>query len=219
MDAARFALVAVRVVATLALAGCATQAPPGATPARTDAGTASTAGNATFLADARTYCASSGGQVQQRQPTYNTNGDQSTWVALGEPVEVCLFTSSDASQSRIIVDLVSLYSTNPTLAALAYLAKVQPSTKGNPSANPASLLCSQLGGASGYGTSVSGGGLVQDDGSGDPSVMSPCTFADGSMIDDWGIAYYSAGTVRGADLAPLFRFSRTNLPPVFGTGG
>lgn len=35
------------------------------------------------------------------------------------------------------------------------------------------------------------------------------------MIDDWGIAYYSNGTVRGTDLTKLFQFDMSKLPPVF----
>jgi hypothetical protein len=37
-------------------------------------------------------------------------------------------------------------------------------------------------------------------------VMNLCVFADGSAIDEFGIMYYAAGTVRGADLAPLSRY-------------
>ena len=47
-------------------------------------------------------------------------------------------------------------------------------------------------------------------------VMNMCVFADGSAIDEFGIMYYAAGTVRGADLAPLFRYQPGNkLPAMF----
>ena len=46
-------------------------------------------------------------------------------------------------------------------------------------------------------------------------MVAPCTFADGSMIDDWGIAYYSNGTIRGKDLSTVFRFDVNAVPRVF----
>jgi hypothetical protein len=46
--------------------------------------------------------------------------------------------------------------------------------------------------------------------------MNMCFFADGSAIDEFGILYYADGTVRGADLAPLFRYQPGNkLPAMF----
>ena len=33
-----------------------------------------------------------------------------------------------------------------------------------------------------------------------------CVFPDLSSIDFWGLTYHAGGTVRGADLAPLFRY-------------
>jgi len=43
-----------------------------------------------------------------------------------------------------------------------------------------------------------------------------CVFADGSAIDEFGMMDYAAGTVRGADLAPLFRYQPgTKLPAIF----
>jgi hypothetical protein len=46
--------------------------------------------------------------------------------------------------------------------------------------------------------------------------MDMCVFADGSAIDAFGIFYYANDTVRGADLAPLFRYQPgTRLPAVF----
>ena len=80
--------------------------------------------------------------------------------------------------------------------------------------NPASQLCVQLGGAVSYGPGPSGGGLVNTD---DPDdvVFAPCYFADGSFIDEWGIAYYAGDVVRGIDLTTVFAFDPSNLPPVF----
>jgi hypothetical protein len=46
--------------------------------------------------------------------------------------------------------------------------------------------------------------------------MNMCFFADGSAIDEFGIFYYADGTVRGADLAPLFRYQPGDkLPAMF----
>lgn len=166
--------------------------------------------------DAEAYCESSGGQVQLRQPTYGTNNDRSSWVALGEPVAVCRFAADDEAHSKIHVDLVTLSSPQPTLAALAYLAKLPiPTATGG--ANPAAVFCSDLGGTSTFGLGVAGGGLVLADAPADEhEVVAPCTFADGSFIDDWGIAYYADGTIRGTDLAELFRFDPTTIPNIYG---
>jgi len=50
---------------------------------------------------------------------------------------------------------------------------------------------------------VSGGGWT-DPAQAAFTVMVPCTFADGSSIDTFGLWYHANGTIRGADLAPLF---------------
>ncbi|WP_062209216.1 hypothetical protein [Demequina oxidasica] len=149
------------------------------------------------------YCTDQGGEVQERQPTFGTNNDQSSWVELGDATSVCRFQTLGDDDSRIYVDLTTLYSEQPTLAALAYLAKTQP--EGKPSGNPAAALCAQIGGASSFGDDASGGGMVNTD---DPidTVFVPCTFADQSFIEEWGIAYYADDSVRGIDLADVFRF-------------
>ena len=184
-------------------------------------GCTATGGNATtepsqagFLPAARAYCMEKGGTVQERQPMYGTNNARESWVPLGEPVEVCQFRTTDPSASQINLDLVTLYSTHPTLAALAYLAKAPVPSDG--SVNPAYLLCVSLGGGSAYGTGAAGGGLYLDNaGEGELDVVAPCAVADGSMIDDWGIAYYSNGTIRGKDLSTVFRFDVHAVPRVF----
>ena len=184
-------------------------------------GCTATGGNATaepsqagFLPAARAYCVEKGGTVQERQPMYGTNNARESWVPLGEPVEVCQFRTTDPSASQISLDLVTLYSTQPTLAALAYLAKAPVPSDG--SVNPAYLLCVSLGGGSAYGTGAAGGGLYLDGAKeGELDVVAPCAFADGSMIDDWGIAYYSNGTIRGKDLSTVFRFDVNAVPRVF----
>ena len=47
-------------------------------------------------------------------------------------------------------------------------------------------------------------------------VVALCVFPDESAIDEWGIAYMSEGTVRGADLSALFRVDPADTPPIFG---
>jgi hypothetical protein len=74
--------------------------------------------------------------------------------------------------------------------------------------------CVDLGGAQAYGQGAEGGGFVLE--GDDLDVVSMCVFADGSFIDEWGIGYYAADAVRGADLAPLFRFDASSAPAVFG---
>lgn len=161
----------------------------------------------------RAACEDSGGTVQARQPTYGTNNDVSTWIAFGDPIEVCRYqTLGDQDSSRIYADLVSISSPNPTLAALAYLAKTP--IPQDAQGNPAQALCEALGGASAYGASANGGGLV-DASDPDDFVFAPCVFADGSFIEQWGIAYYSDGTVRGKDLAEVFAFDPSKTPTVF----
>lgn len=198
----RFFISVIVLTAAVTFAGCAAEAQPAPT----------SSGSTPDAAAAAASCVEKGGDMQYRQPTFGTNNAPSSWVELGDPVPTCRFRMGEGdSATAIYVDPVTLSSPRPTLAALAYLAKA-PVPQVAP-ANPASQLCVDLGGAVSYGNGAEGGGLVQKD---DPiEVVAVCTFADGSFIDEWGIAYYSAGTVRGADLKPLFRFDTDKVPGVF----
>ncbi|MEO6827087.1 MAG: hypothetical protein ABI255_12490 [Microbacteriaceae bacterium] len=188
----------------------------GTAPAASQSATPVTSASATpgsfDLAAADAYCTDKGGTVQSRQPSYGTNGDPASWVKLGAPVNLCRFQAKDDTKSRIFVDLVSLYSQQPTLAALAYLSKT-PLEQSKGGANPAAVLCAKLGGASDYGTG-SNGGLV-DTTDHEDTTIAPCVFADQSFIDEWGIAYFSSSTIRGKDLSTVFRFDQTALPDAF----
>lgn len=150
-----------------------------------------------------------------REAWYGTNDDPSTWVDLGRSIELCRFQADDEAQSRIYVDTWTLATPTPTLASVAYLAKVQNETdpaKGN----SATQDCAALGGSAPFGTGAAGGGWVN---LGDPidQIVALCVFADGSAIDEWGITYYAGGVVRGADLAPLFGWTDQDpLPRFFG---
>ena len=163
---------------------------------------------------AQDYCVSVGGQVQERQATWNTNSDPSQWLDLGRTMEFCRFKADDEAGSRIYVDLLTLWSESPSLAAAAYLAKV-PMSADPPAGNPASFYCADLGGSSQWGTGAAGGGWTNLDDP-DDQVVAMCVFPDGSTIDEWGLAYHSGDVVRGADLTPLFRADTSRFPPIYG---
>ncbi len=154
---------------------------------------------------AAAYCVSSGGTVINRLPTYGTNGPSSSWLFLNEPRQFCQFTSA-TDGSRIHISVETLYATTPTLAALAYYAKVAPGTGGG--GNPASYYCTQLGGSDLFGgVNAAGGGWVGL-GSKD-KVLEACIFPDMSSIDSWGLFYDSDSIVRGIDLTTVMRY----IPP------
>ena len=151
---------------------------------------------------AAAYCVSKGGEVVNRQPYYNTNDAEQNWLALSGNRQFCKFTSKKDG-SRIHVLLSTLYTEKPSLAALAYYAKVP---MGSCSGNPASCYCSLLGGSDLFGgINLNGGGWVQKS---DPvdTVLEACIFPDMSTIDSWGLAYHSAGIIRGKDLSKVLRF-------------
>jgi len=144
------------------------------------------------------YCVDNGGLPLRRLPAYGTN-DPNPLILSGSQV-FCQFTAADTSRIHILVD--TLYSTKPTLAALAYYAQEAPGTCNG---NPASCYCTLLGGSDQFGgTGLAGGGWVSHD-SIDHSLEA-CIFPDMSSIDSWGLFYYSAGIVRGADLSKILRY-------------
>jgi putative hemolysin len=168
-------------------------------------------------AAAEAQCTAAGGTVQERRAAFNTNMDPSGWLMLAGDTELCRFqTMGGDDTSRIYVDLRTLSSEVPTLAATAYLADIPMNVKTTGGANPATAYCASLDGTSAFGPTGSGGGWVNLD---DPIdlVLAMCVFADGSMIDEWGIAYHSNGTIRGIDLATVLAWQPGDtLPPVYG---
>lgn len=156
--------------------------------------------NAPKEPDAATYCVKKGGVVQTRVPAYDTNGGNPLILA-GER-QFCQFTSSkDGSQINVL--LGTLYTKNPSLAALAYYAQVQ---MGSCNGNPASCYCTLLGGSDLFGgVSGAGGGWVLKTDYTD--VLEACIFPDMSSIDSWGLAYHSQGIIRGKNLAKVLRYS------------
>lgn len=166
---------------------------------------------------ARVYCTEKGGMLVDRVATWNTNADPSAWLQLAGRMTLCEFESGEGDQTtRIAVDLVTLYSEQPTMAAIAYLSKVPPTLPADPGQNPGAYNCDAgLGGAEAFGNTATAGGWVD---SSQPIfvVMDLCVFADGSTIDEFGIYYYATGAVRGADLAPILRYQPGDrLPAMF----
>lgn len=152
---------------------------------------------------AEVYCTSTGGVLEHRVPVYGTNGSMNTWLKLAGKEEFCQYTSS-ADGSRIHLSLLTLYSPQPTLAALAYYAADPWNGQGN--GNPASFYCTQLGGSDQFGgTTGAGGGWVElntiDE------VLEACIFPDSSTIDSWGLFYHSDGIIRGIDLSTVLKYS------------
>jgi hypothetical protein len=148
---------------------------------------------------AAAYCTATGGLVENMYPAYGTNGG--TPLRLAGLRGFCVYTASD--QSQIYLLLSTLFTVQPSLAALAYYAQVQPS--GSCEGNPASCYCTQLGGSDEFGgVSAAGGGWVPPS---NPSfVLEACIFPDLSSIDSWGLFYHSAGIIRGIDLSTVLKF-------------
>jgi putative hemolysin len=151
---------------------------------------------------AAAYCTSTGGQVIERAPVYGTNGPSSTWLWLTGKKNFCEYYDK-STDSSIHVLLETLYSTKPTLAALAYYNKPP---VGTCEGNPASCYCSQLGGSDLFGgITGAGGGWV---GSDYPyNVLEACIFPDMSSIDSWGLTYNAEGIIRGIDLTTVLRYA------------
>ncbi|MFN8594294.1 MAG: DUF333 domain-containing protein [Thermomicrobiales bacterium] len=153
------------------------------------------------------WCASHGGTVVDRYPAQRVSSE--TPIALGMKIRFCEFTGgagADPVDSRISIRLTTLASQQPSMAAAAYLTKPALPESGG-SANPASVYCAALGGSEIGGELAPDGGWVN--GSDAKDVIQMCVFPDLSIIDSWGLTYHTQGTIRGADLEPLFRWHPT----------
>jgi putative hemolysin len=148
------------------------------------------------------YCTSTGGAVETRVPSYGTNGPPTSWLKLAGRQEFCRYTASD--HSHIHLNLETLFTPQPTLAALAYYAEVP--WNGIGGGTPASLYCTQLGGTDLFGgINAAGGGWVAL-GTVD-EVLDACIFPDNSTIDSWGLFYHSDAIVRGIDLSTVLKYA------------
>jgi putative hemolysin len=161
---------------------------------------------------AQGYCISTGGKVETRIPAYGTNGPIQDWLLLSGSEDFCQFTlASDGS--RIHVSLHTLFTTKPSLAALAYYAETPWNGLGQGS--PASLYCTQLGGTDLFGgITAAGGGWVMPNNT--DYILDACIFPDNSTIDSWGLFYHSAGIIRGTDLSTVLKYAN---PYAAGKGG
>ena len=175
--------------ARLALAAVATLALTAPAPARA----------AAEAAGDTSQCTSTGGVATRLRPWAGTNNGPAQWVAYGGEVQACVYTAADGSQITLWAS--TLASRAPTMAALAYYAKVP--LQGGGSGNPSVYYCQQLMGAWQIGNGADGGGWAAGRGE---RVYDMCIFADGSAIDAWGLTYHSADIVRGIDLSTVLRF-------------
>jgi putative hemolysin len=151
------------------------------------------------MSKAADYCVKKGGVVQTRIPEYGTNGGDA--LVLSGSADFCQFTNAkDGSQINVL--LSTLFNKEPSLAALAYYAQVQPGTC---QGNPGSCYCTLLGGSDLFGgINAAGGGWVLES---DPNdVLETCIFPDLSSIDSWGLLYYSQNIIRGKNLAKALRY-------------
>lgn len=151
-------------------------------------------------AAAAAYCKQTGGQVEVRRPVYGSNGPSLLFLA-GER-RFCQYTAQTSGASRIHILLKTLYTTKPTLAALAYIAAPP---LGSCNGNPASCYCTLLGGSDQFGgTTGAGGGWYKKNGI--DQTLEACIFPDMSSIDSWGLAYHSDSIIRGIDLTKVMRY-------------
>lgn len=147
---------------------------------------------------AAAYCVQTGGAVETRVAYFGTNGPNPLKLA-GER-SFCRYKAHDGSRIHLLLD--TLYTQQPTLAALAYYAQVPVGQCGG---NPASCYCTLLGGSDQFGgTNLGGGGWVNL-GTVD-QTLEACIFPDLSSIDSWGLTYHSVGIIRGIDLAKVLRY-------------
>jgi putative hemolysin len=150
---------------------------------------------------AQAYCTSTGGEVETRVPSYGTNGPPQSWLKLAGHQDFCRYTATD--HSHIHLSLETLFTPQPSLAALAYYAEIPWNGLGNGS--PASLYCTQLGGSDLFGgINAAGGGWVAL-GTVD-EVLDACIFPDNSTIDSWGLFYHSDAIIRGIDLSTVLKY-------------
>ena len=153
---------------------------------------------------AATYCNQTGGRVYFRIPEYNTNSSKPLVLAGRAPF--CQYTMTTSyGNSRIHILLTTLYSTKPSLAALAY---INAPPIGSCNGNPASCYCSLLGASDQFGGASGAGGSWVNLKSEDQDLEA-CIFPDGSSIDSWGLTYHADGIIRGIDLTKVMRYKYT----------
>jgi hypothetical protein len=157
---------------------------------------------------AAAYCKSTGGRVEYRIPEFGTNSTSA--LVLAGSAYFCVYSMTASSNTtHIHLLLTTLYAKKPTLAALAYYAKVKFDQKTCPGgASPGSCYCTQLGASDQFGGATIGGGAWVSKGTVDTD-LDACIFPDLSSIDSYGLFYHSIGDIRGIDLAKVLRYKGT----------
>ncbi len=149
---------------------------------------------------AAAYCVKTKGVVERRVAVYGSNG--SSPLTLAGVKRFCQYTKGKgSSSSRIHILLSTLYTTKPTLAALAYILK-PPS--GSCQGNPASCYCAFVLGGAEIGQSGAGGGWYKKNSI--DQTLEACILPDVSSIDSWGLLYHTNGVIRGIDLTKVMRY-------------
>ena len=192
----KLSILAIVATAIAALSGCG-----GITANASPAASAGIAAAQTAQAQdaAGAYCRQTGGEVVLRQPVYGSNSSNLLFLA-GER-RFCQYTRKKDG-SRIHILLETLYTTKPSLAALAYILKPAPGTCNG---NPASCYCSLLGGSDQFGGISGAGGGWYNKNSVD-QTLEACIFPDMSSIDSWGLTYHAEGIIRGINLQKVMRY-------------
>jgi hypothetical protein len=149
---------------------------------------------------AAAYCVQTKGVVEKRVAVYGSNG--SSPLTLASVKRFCQYTKGKgSSSSRIHILLSTLYTTKPTLAALAYILKPP---NGSCNGNPASCYCAQVLGGAEIGQSGAGGGWYKKNSI--DQTLEACVLPDVSSIDSWGFLYHTNGIIRGIDLTKVKRY-------------
>ena len=203
----KLSFAAIAAIFSVIVAGCNSGATGFSAPGGSAPAAQSARANLPELADApdardsaaAAYCRQTKGEVEIRHALYGTNG--SSPLPLAGVKAFCQYTSKKDG-SRIHILLSTLFTTKPTLAALAYILK--PPT-GSCQGNPASCYCTYLGGSDQFGGTTGAGGGWYKKHSVD-QVLEACIFPDMSSIDSWGLAYHANGIIRGTDLTKVMRY-------------
>ena len=206
----KFSVAAIAALTTL-LAGCGAGTTASSVPvANAPAGAVSTAAGAAVSRDASeaaaaAYCTQTHGEVEHRQAVYGSNGPSLLFLA--GKASFCQYTHKKDG-SRIHILLTTLYTKKPTLAALAYYAKIPlASANCTGGGNPASCYCTFLGGSDQFGGTTGAGGGWYLKGAID-ETLEACIFPDLSSIDSWGLTYHSANIIRGIDLSKVLMYHK-----------
>jgi putative hemolysin len=193
----RTAIAALAAVTTVFLGACDSGS---RAPAVASALPAAASSDSETSSRAAAYCTQTGGEVEIRHAVYGSNGSQLLFLAGVK--SFCQYTRKKDG-SRIHILLSTLYTTKPTLAALAYILKPPP--VGSCQGNPASCYCSQLGASDQFGgASGAGGGWYKKNAI--DETLEACIFPDMSSIDSWGLAYHAEGIIRGTNLEKVMRY-------------